>query len=596
MPRLSTMLGRFCCAFAAPLPLAVPVIMPFSQGSSGLPRAGSGATFSGRRTMSTCEIFKAAPTRKSMPSAARPALDQSEFAASAGHDSCHWHGSATGVESTRIDLRQAKIIFIGFGAVAKCVLNQMDAYLKYDPRYLHAVDQFQSAFAGPRSGNVCQHVLFVDETTFVPLLDSIGTMPGDVIIDLTYSSCTYHMIQVCLERGINYVNTSIEDVNDEMGGTSIDIQQRHVGRIVDAHRSAHHGKFRSNILTECGQNPGMIQHYVLHMLHSLHEKRHGVQLQTNLSKEDYQRVILDEKIGSILMSEIDDQTTTETFESSAVLINTWSVTGFLAESLDLTELVRGATNPFVKPFLSDDLLSASEMSAFAKCPSVVANPRADVNVLFLKESGINVRTATVAPVLTPHGIDYRQFDGKLIHHGEMFELARLLGEHAPFMSYVYSSNAYMDESVRYLHQNLGFRDWPQIKAYANQPANFRVLDQCSSGVKVTGQDSIGATLFCGTDSVERIYWCGSLFSDRDHDTAFTPTTLQVAAGLLSGLSYILEPSQQGVGWFQPCDLNTAYMIRKASPLLGRFFMTEVPVSSFPVKDWKIFVKKVAPHW
>ncbi len=62
--------------------------------------------------------------------------------------------------------------------------------------------------------------------------------------------------------------------------------------------------------------------------------------------------------------------------------------------------------------------------------------------------------------------------------------------------------------------------------YANQPNTFRVLDH-GHGV-VAGQDSIGATIFCGTrDKIERIFWCGSLFRDKDeHHPYFTPTTIQ----------------------------------------------------------------------
>lgn len=67
--------------------------------------------------------------------------------------------------------------------------------------------------------------------------------------------------------------------------------------------------------------------------------------------------------------------------------------------------------------------------------------------------------------------------------------------------------------------------------YVNQPDTFRVLDS-SHGV-VAGQDSIGATLFCGEgDKIERIFWCGSLFRDKDdRHPYFTPTTIQGNAAL-----------------------------------------------------------------
>jgi homospermidine synthase len=119
-----------------------------------------------------------------------------------------------------------------------------------------------------------------------------------------------------------------------------------------------------------------------------------------------------------------------------------------------------------------------------------------------------------------------------------------------------------------------------IMAYANQPDTFRVLDQGING-KVWGTDSIGATFICGKGEVEKLYWCGSLFTDQDeHHPYFTPTTVQVAAGVLSGLSYIMEPEQANRGWFESSDLDTGYMLEKAVPLLGHFFFTEVPMSAW----------------
>jgi homospermidine synthase len=55
---------------------------------------------------------------------------------------------------------------------------------------------------------------------------------------------------------------------------------------------------------------------------------------------------------------------------------------------------------------------------------------------------------------------------------------------------------------------------------------------------------------------------------------FTPTVVQVAAGVLSGLSYILETGRTP-GLYQPTDLNTLYMLKKAMPLLGTFFFDEI---------------------
>jgi homospermidine synthase len=205
--------------------------------------------------------------------------------------------------------------------------------------------------------------------------------------------------------------------------------------------------------------------------------------------------------------------------------------------------------------------------------------QSEYQVLFLKEQGLHVTLPTISPIWTQHGVAYHVYRGKLIHHGEMFELARYFGRDAPFMTYVYRNNPYMDQSIIHYKKTHQSMEYDEIMDYANRPHTFRVLDNGQGQVK--GQDSIGATILCGKDKVERIFWCGSLFRDTDNrHPYFTPTTVQVAAGVLSGLSYILEEKQANRGWIKSCDINTDYMLRKAVPLLGQFFFTEIPVEQF----------------
>jgi len=469
----------------------------------------------------------------------------------------------------RLDLSTKSILFIGYGAVAKCTWNHFDRYFLYDPQRVFAVDQFAEAFTGPNVHLLHKKVRKVNEETFDLLISEIGMKEGDVIIDLSYDSCTYFFIRRCLELGIHYMNTSIEDKSDDMKGTSIDVQQKRVSQIVSEY--ALQFPFRSNVLTEQGQNPGMVEHYFFHALREMNHLRHPNQPPT-YDRSTLLQTMKDYQVGSVLFSEIDDQVI-ENPSPLTVLTNTWSVSGFLSEALDQTELVRGRNNSWIKPVITEDMLDCDQSVAYANHKS------SSYDVLFLKEKGINAILPSICPLWTPNGIEFVSFHGKLIHHGEMFELARLIGEDAPFMTYVYANNLVMDRTIQHffnIHPNAGTEE---IIAYANHPDHFRVVD-LGKGL-VAGQDSIGATFFCGKDKVERIFWCGSLFRDQDdHHPYFTPTTVQVAAGVLSGLSYILEEKHACRGWFQSSDLDTEYILEKARPLLGCFFFTEIPVSLF----------------
>lgn len=108
----------------------------------------------------------------------------------------------------------------------------------------------------------------------------------------------------------------------------------------------------------------------------------------------------------------------------------------------------------------------------------------------------------------------------------MFELARYFGDYSPFISYVYQTNSCLDESI-----NTFYKKFPDSKEnddlwmYVNQDNTFHIFN----GQEVSGHDSIGCTIFCGEEKIEKIYWCGSILSSSDPIVKedFTPTIVQV---------------------------------------------------------------------
>ena len=111
-----------------------------------------------------------------------------------------------------------------------------------------------------------------------------------------------------------------------------------------------------------------------------------------------------------------------------------------------------------------------------------------------------------------------------------------------------------------------------------------------------GHNSVGCTIICGEGNKpkpDHIYWCGSVLSVDDQNVMpeFTPTIIQVAAGVGSGLSWIMEPRNKNKGFVQPCDMDTRYILEKSIGMLGRFFFTEIPVESFSGK-FKFTVDKI----
>jgi homospermidine synthase len=111
---------------------------------------------------------------------------------------------------------------------------------------------------------------------------------------------------------------------------------------------------------------------------------------------------------------------------------------------------------------------------------------------------------------------------------------------------------------------------------------------------IVGWDSIGCTIFCGKNKIDSIYWCGTILSTADLNqlNMFTPTIIQVCIGVISGISYIMEPANKNKGLLFPCDLDTQYILSKSIGLLGKFFFTEIPVNEFDSKTIKFNINKI----
>ena len=509
----------------------------------------------------------------------------------------------------KINIKNRKILFFGYGGVAKCVLNYLKYYIDYNIKNIYIIEKCKSTLYGPNIKNINHSNIIIDTIScinFDKLINKIEIKHDDIIIDLTFSSNTYYFVNKCLLLGINYINTSIEDDNDKLSGTSINYQQQVINKIFTDFKNDKNNKIKSNVLIECGQNPGLIEHYILYALNNLNKQLN------NTSEDDYRtetmiNTIKSHKIGTILMSEIDNmflkkeksnklknktkKNKKNDINKQNTIFNTWSVVGLLQEGLDKTEIIEGGTlNTFVKPIILENMIDNNKTN-------LVNSMDTDSNVVFLKECGMNSFMHSICPILNKNGTHkFVKYNGNLIHHGEIFEMNHLFGKYAPFMSYVYKINKYAEESIKTYFKNNKFDDDSDINIWLlNNCNSFEVYNNINKPLneQIIGHDSIGCTLYCGDNKIEHIYWCGSILDSDNINVmdGFTPTIVQVAAGVLSGLSYIMETNNSKLGLLYSSNMDTNYILQKAVPLLGRFFFQEVPINLFD-KKLKITTKKI----
>lgn len=481
-----------------------------------------------------------------------------------------------------VDVKNKKILMIGYGGVAKCVLNYFSIYFKFNYKNILIVDKCATSFYGPNLDKIPKKNIInynVESTNFDNLIKLLGLKSGDIIIDLTFGTSTYTFVKTCILQGINYINTSIEDTNDSFYGTSVDFQQKNVYKIYE--ECLEKTQIRSNVLIEFGQNPGLIQHYVLYALNEMNKQLRKTD-HNDFRKETLKKVINDYQIGTIFISEIDNMVKqNESSIKMNKIYNTWSVGGMLLESFDKVELVCGQDNKYIKPNIPKNRFDFDKIKLLPKSKDQ------KYDVLFLKNIGIECSINSICPIIDKKSnIKFVNYRGNLIHHGEIFELAKYFGKDAPFMSYVYKINKYADKSIKqYLKKSNTTNDPTDLRLWVNNDcSSFEVMNNInkSKSDRIVGHDSVGCTIYCGKEKVNKIFWCGSLLSSDDKmvDPNFTPTIVQVAAGVLSGLSYILEEKNKNNGLLTPCDLDTNYILKKSAPLLGKLFFTEIPKEQF----------------
>lgn len=504
------------------------------------------------------------------------------------------------ININKINLKSIKILFLGYGAVAKCVLNYFKYYFDFDLSRVYIIDKYENALYGPVQDSVPKtNKLFVkiqSENFDYYIIEKLKFKKHDLIIDLTFASNTYYFIKRCLELDINYINTSTEDGNDDLNGSSIAFQHIVIDKIYEKVKSEK--KILSNVLLEFGQNPGLIQHYVIYAFNELNKMKHpNAKDIWDLAK--LKHVIHDYKIGTILFSEIDSMVKSRDVydNSSNKIYNTWSVSGLLGEGLDHTEISYSRKNRYYKPKIPNHIVSKDKISLFEDC---IKNNDASIpyNLIFLNELGLNSTLTSICPALTPKGnLIFENFEGRLIHHNEMFDLAQIFGSDSPLMSYVYKINKYALHSIeKYMHKSIYSSADDLATRINNINDDFFVFDNIGAKPdnKIIGWDSIGSTIFCGKNKVESIYWCGSILSASDTNVMdlFTPTIIQVAAGVLAGLSWIMEPKNENKGLLKPTQLYTPYILSKSIPLLGKFFFTEIPAKSLNKSTIKFDIDKI----
>src|SRR5262249_35247790 len=104
-----------------------------------------------------------------------------------------------------------RILFVGFGAVARCTMPVLLRHIKVDPTHITIMD-FEP-YEPALKPWIEQGMTFVkDRVTPENLGSLLGRYlaDGDLLIDLAWNIDCNEIVQWCHDHGVLYVNTSVE--------------------------------------------------------------------------------------------------------------------------------------------------------------------------------------------------------------------------------------------------------------------------------------------------------------------------------------------------------------------------------------------------
>ena len=460
----------------------------------------------------------------------------------------------------------SRVVVLGLGSVARCTLPLLFEHLDLPPSAFTVLDGgadpglAQAARELQDRGARFEPVQLTRDDYAAILAARLGR--GDLLVDLAWNIGTLDLLQWCRDAGVLYVNASLEVWDPYAGGWSEPPVQRTLYRRHLELREMLH-RWGSNdgptAVLDHGANPGLVSHFTKAALLDVAaawlaepagpgergRRERVADAATRRAWAELSRA-LDVKV--IHVSERDTQISSAPKRVDE-FVNTWSVEGFYEEGVAPAELGWG-THERTLPsgaHLHED------------------GPR---NQICLARPGCRTWVRSWVPA--------GDITGMVIRHGEAFSISDSLtvwedgaAVYRPTVHYAYCP---ADAAIASLHEL-------HMRGYELQSAQRIMSDDI-----VEGRDELGVLLL-GHPLTG--WWTGSLLDIHEarrlapHQNA---TTLQVAAGLLGAIRWMLDNPRSGVRL--PDELPHDEVLAVARPYLGPFVSRRV--------DWTPLRSRVDP--
>ncbi len=437
-----------------------------------------------------------------------------------------------------------RILIVGYGGVAECTLPILAKHLKMPLANITVMDFVDRT--EKLAGWIKKGVKFARKRVTRENMDRLLSQylrAGDILIDLAWNIDCCEIVQWCHDRGIRYLNTSVElwDPYENSVGAPpqrMTLYWRHMNLRKMIAKWSSPGP---TAVLEHGANPGLISHFTKQGLIDIGTraikdgKLKGAaaeQVQQLMAEEGFNKLAMKLGVKVIHCSERDTQITDRPKEVGE-FVNTWSVEGFREEGTTTSEMGWGTHEKELPP-------NACEHTE---------GPR---NQICLARMGINTWVTTWVPG--------HRIRGMVVRHGEAFTISDRLtvwengkAVYRPTVHYAYCPS---DSAIASLNELRGYD-------YELQKRHRILNDDITSGADILGALLMGHGY--------NAWWTGSDLSIEEsrrlvpHQNA---TTMQVAISVVAATLWMIENPERGV--CVPDDLPHRFILKIAKPYLGKF--------------------------
>lgn len=426
-----------------------------------------------------------------------------------------------------------KCVLLGFGSIGNASIEIMFQHINLDRDKFFVVSE---AF-----DRVEQHkdhgVTFVDsvitQQNLTAELDKLfGDEPG-LLVNVSVNICSKALIEYCQSRSILYVDTSFEIWADLVGSESM---INNGGRFCDIQDAKKRFSGGATAITCHGANPGIVSHFAKRLVSIIAGRELGSGVAKPKTQAQWAELAKRLGITSLIITEMDSQRA-DKLPPHKMALNTWSIHGLLEEAAEKICVPFGTHEPIrddVAPYVFD---------------------AHGVQYLEMPTRSAKYHSLGYSPT-------FGVFSGMVIPHVEAFTIANYFSVRSDDGTALYQPTSYFCyrpcPAALDTITNASSNNWEP-----DGPARV-MLEELEDGI-----DSLGVMAFRSTTS--EIVWYGSEVS-VDMASAFTTcnaTSLQVIAGLISSIIYVIQHPREGL--LEPEDLDTDFILDIATPYLGHVY-------------------------